>query len=57
VVLWRPRYKLSLRDQAEMFLTRGFIFSHEAVRGRSRYIDETYIKVRGPCLPWHFGGA
>ncbi len=26
VVLWRLRYKLSLRDLAEMFLTRGFIF-------------------------------
>jgi transposase-like protein len=32
VVLWRLRYKLSLRDLAEMFLTRGFTFSHEAVR-------------------------
>jgi len=32
VVLWRLRYKLSLRDLAEMFLDRGFVFSHEAVR-------------------------
>jgi putative transposase len=32
VVFWRLRYKLSLRDLAEMFLTRGFIFSYEAVR-------------------------
>lgn len=32
VVLWRLRYKLSLRDLAEMFLVRGFTFSHEAVR-------------------------
>jgi putative transposase len=32
VVLWRLRYKLSLRDLAEMFLTRGFIFSYEAAR-------------------------
>ncbi len=32
VVLWRLRYKLSLRDIAEMFLERGFVFSHEAVR-------------------------
>jgi transposase-like protein len=31
VVLWR-RYKLSLRDLAEMFLVRGFAFTHEAVR-------------------------
>src|SRR5271155_1697843 len=32
VVLWRLRYALSLRDLAEMFLTRGIVFSHEAVR-------------------------
>ena len=32
VVLWRLRYKLSLRDLAEMFLTCGFSFTHEAVR-------------------------
>jgi len=32
VVLWRRRYTLRLRDLAEMFLTRGFVFSHEAVR-------------------------
>src|SRR6476660_2577368 len=32
VVLWRFRYKLSLRDLAEMFLIRGLVFSYEAVR-------------------------
>jgi putative transposase len=32
VVLWRLRYKLSLRDLAEMFLARGFVFTHETVR-------------------------
>ena len=32
VVFWRLRYKLSLRDLAEMFLIRGIVFSHEAVR-------------------------
>ena len=32
VVLWRRRYKLSLRDLAEMLLTRGTIFNDEAVR-------------------------
>ena len=32
VVLWRFRYKLSLRDLAEMFLERGVSFTHEAVR-------------------------
>lgn len=32
VVLWRLRYCLTLRDLAEMFLLRGIVFSHEAVR-------------------------
>ncbi len=32
VVLWRLRYTLSLRDLAEMFLERGFVFRHEAAR-------------------------
>ncbi len=32
VVLWRLQYKLSLRNVAEMFLTRGFSFTHETVR-------------------------
>ena len=32
LVVWRLRYKLSLRDLAEMFLTRGFAFTHETVR-------------------------
>ncbi len=32
VVLWRPLYKLSLRDLAEIFLERGFVFTQEAVR-------------------------
>lgn len=32
VVLWRLRYKLILRDLSEMFLARGFAFTHETVR-------------------------
>ena len=32
VVLWRLRYRLTLRDLCEMFLLRGIVFSHEAVR-------------------------
>lgn len=32
VVVWRLRYKLSLRDLAEMFLERGCAFTHETVR-------------------------
>ena len=32
IVRWRLRYKLSLRDLAEMFIERGIVFSHETVR-------------------------
>jgi putative transposase len=32
VVLWRVRYKLSLCDLPEIFLERGLVFTHEAVR-------------------------
>ncbi|OJV91577.1 MAG: IS6 family transposase [Chloroflexi bacterium 54-19] len=32
VLFYRLRYKLSLRDVAEMFIERGFEFTHEAVR-------------------------
>ena len=32
VVLWRLRYRLTLRDLAEMFLIRGIVFSYKAVR-------------------------
>src|SRR4051794_29148632 len=34
VVLWRLRYKLSLRGLAEMFLVRGFEFDKEALCNR-----------------------
>jgi transposase-like protein len=32
VVLWRLRYKLSLRDLAEMYLIKGFYFTRETIR-------------------------
>ena len=32
VALWRLRHRLTLRDLSEMFLLRGIVFSHEAVR-------------------------
>ncbi len=32
IVLWRFRFKLSLRDLTEILLLRGLVFSHEAVR-------------------------
>jgi transposase-like protein len=72
VLLWRLHYKLSLRDLAEMFLLRGFSFTHETVRdwevrfgpllgehlrrrrrkraGRTWYVDETYLAVKGRWL-------
>ncbi len=31
MVLWRLRFKLSLRDLAEILLLRGLVFSHEAM--------------------------
>jgi putative transposase len=50
VVLWRQRYKLSLRDLAEMFLHRGIVFTHEAVRDWERklapLLSETLRKRR-----------
>lgn len=52
VVLWRLRYKLSFRDVAEMFLERGWSFTHETVRDwESRFApliaDQLRIKRRG----------
>jgi putative transposase len=59
VILWRLRYKLSLRDLAEMFLQRGFVFTHEAVREwEARFApllaDQLRIKRRGQAgKSWH----
>jgi len=59
VVLWRLRYKLSLRDLAELFLARGLVFSHEAVRdweGRFAPLlaDRRRAKRRGHGgMKWH----
>jgi transposase-like protein len=59
VVLWRLRYKLSLRDVAEMFLERGFVFTHETVRDWERRFapllaDQLRIKRRGQAGPsWY----
>src|ERR1700688_3023610 len=52
VVLWRLRYKLSLRDLAEMFLERGVVFTHETVRDWERRFaplmtEQLRIKRRG----------
>ena len=44
VVLWRLRYKLSLRDLTEMFLIRGIVFSHEAVRGWEAKLTPVWLK-------------
>ena len=44
VVLWRVRYKLSLRDLPEMFLERGLVVTHEAVR---EWEAQTCFRVEG----------
>ena len=47
VVLWRLRYKLSLRDLAEMFLERGVVFTHEAVRDwETRFAPLLAVRLR-----------
>lgn len=59
VALWRLRYRLSLRDLAEMFLERGVVFSHEAVReweGRFAPFLADWLRVKrhGMAGPrWH----
>jgi putative transposase len=59
VVLWRLRYPLSLRHLAEMFLERGFVFSHETVRYREALVaplltEQLRARCRGKAgLRWH----
>jgi len=58
-VVWRMRYKLSLRDVAEMFLERGFTFTHEAIRDwetrfASLIADQLRTKRRGQAgISWY----
>jgi putative transposase len=58
-VLWRLRFKLSLRDLAEMFLSRGVVFSHEAVRDwEARFAPLLTAKLRAKrrgqgSMKWH----
>jgi transposase-like protein len=59
VVLWRLRYKLSLRDLAEMFLERGLVFTHETVREWEKRFaplitEQLRAKRRGQARPsWY----
>jgi putative transposase len=62
VVLWRLRYRLTLRDLTEMFLLRGIAFSPEAVREWETKLapvlaDELRQRRRGKGGPgrrsWH----
>src|ERR1043165_6893592 len=59
VVLWRLRYKVSLRDVAEMFLERGWQFTHEAVRGwEARFgpllAEQLRVRRRGQAgISWY----
>ena len=45
VVLWRLRYKLSLRDLAEMFLERGLAFTLRDGSGVGNTICSTHCKA------------
>jgi putative transposase len=60
VVFWRLRYKLSHRDLAEMFLERGFEFTHETVRAWEErfapvFADALKAKRKGKVgKKWHF---
>src|SRR3954469_22850525 len=47
IVLCRLRYKLSLRDLPEMYLLRGFEFTHEAVREW----EERFAPLLGRAYP------
>ena len=59
VIRWRFLYKLSLRDLSDIFLERGFQFSHETIRLWERrfaplIIDQLRKKRRGKCgSSWH----
>ena len=59
VVLWRLRYPLSLRHLAEMFLERGFAFSHETVRAWETLVaplltEQLRARRKGKAGPkWH----
>lgn len=58
-VLWRLRYKLSLRDVAEIFLERGFTFTPETIRdGETRFAplitEQLRTRRRGQAgISWH----
>ena len=52
VVLWRLRYRLTLRDLSEMFAQRGIVFSYESVRDWEAKLapvlaDELHRRRRG----------
>jgi hypothetical protein len=59
VVLWWPRYPLSPRRLAELFLDRGFVFSQETVRSWEALVaplltDHLRTRRRGKAgLRWH----
>ena len=59
VVLWRLRYPLSLRHLAEMFLERGFAFSHETVRAWETLVaplltEQLRVRRKGKAGPkWY----
>ena len=63
VVPWRLRYKLRLRDLAEMFLIRGIMFTYETVRDWEAKLtpalaDELRRRRKGKVgRSWYVDGA
>ena len=56
VVLWRLRYKLSLRDLTKMYLERGFVFTYETVRDwemRFAPILAEHMRTKQPRTSWY----
>jgi hypothetical protein len=52
VVLWRLRYKLSLRDLPEMFAVRGIVFSYEAAREWEAKLTPALAEALRGCVAW-----
>jgi transposase-like protein len=47
-LFWRLRSKLSLRNLAEVFLIRGIVFTHEAVRDW----EARLVPLLAEASPW-----
>jgi hypothetical protein len=57
VVPWRLRYKLCLRDLAEIFLIRGIVFNHQAVRAGKPSSRRRWPRLCAAADAARLGGA